>query len=122
MTEIWGIHAAMDMVMSQCIEECLKCHRTCVDTATQCTLIGGDYADAERLRSLSDCAQICETSADFMLRRSEFQAQICELCADLCDRCADACAELEYDRMMKRCEQACRRAAILCREVVGSLV
>jgi hypothetical protein len=118
----WGTHAEMDMAMSQCIEECVKCHRVCVDTASRAMLIGGEHADAGRLILLMDCAQICQVNADFMLRKSYFHVQMCDICADICEWCAQSCDDLAADPLMKTCAQVCRRTALFCREMVGSLV
>jgi hypothetical protein len=122
MTETWGTHAAMDMAASQCIDELQKCHRACADTASRCLMIGGVYAQAERLSLLLDCAQACQVSADFLLRRSSFQLQMCIFCTEVCVRAADMCAEFQDDPLMRACERACRRSAAASREMTGTVV
>jgi len=36
------------------------------------------------MRLLMDCAQACQTSADFLLRNSPFHSRNCGVCADVC--------------------------------------
>lgn len=122
MADIWGTHTTMVMTISQCVDECLKCHRICLDTATQCLLIGGDLAAPERVRLLYDAAQICQMAADFILRKSLFHLQSCELCAEICERVVDSCEDLIDDRLMHTCSQAARRCAAACREMVADVV
>jgi hypothetical protein len=79
---------------------------------------GGDHARTEHVTLLLDCAEICQTAANFMLRNSELHSRVCALCAEVCDRCAEDCEKLAADDdMMRQCAQACRRCAEACREM-----
>lgn len=107
--------------MQSCIEECLECHRICVETAAHCLALGGKHASAEHMRTLLDCADICRTSADFMLRGSRHHQATCGVCATVCDACAASCEQMGADDdLMRRCAQACRRCAESCRQMAGS--
>ena len=67
---------------------------------------------------LLDCAQICATSADFMLRMSDHHPQVCGVCADICDACARECESMaDGAEFMRRCADACRRCAESCRRM-----
>ncbi len=55
----------------QCIDNCVDCHNICTETANHCLTLGGAHADAAHIRLLLDCAEICQTSADFMLGYGE---------------------------------------------------
>lgn len=104
--------------MRQCIENCTSCHAICVETATHCLQMGGRHAEASHIRVLLDCAQICATSADFMLRGSEFHASVCGVCAELCEACATHCEQMaDGDETMLRCAEICRRCAESCRQM-----
>jgi hypothetical protein len=108
----------MSAEMRQCIENCTNCHAICVETAQHCLGMGGKHADPNHIRTLLDCAQICATSADFMLRGSEFHARTCGVCAEVCERCADDCERIaDGDEMMLRCAQMCRQCAESCRKM-----
>ena len=109
-------HIESNATMRSCIDECQSCHEVCVETLTHCLSMGGDHAQAEHIRSLIDCAQMCTTSADFMLRASPAHADVCDVCADVCEECAESCEELDGEEM-KRCADQCRRCAESCREM-----
>jgi hypothetical protein len=109
-------HVESNAAMRSCIDECQSCHEVCVETITHCLSMGGKHAEAEHIRTLMDCAQICTTSADFMLRGSSSHSDICDACADICDDCADSCEALDGAEM-KRCADQCRRCAESCREM-----
>ena len=104
--------------MRACIDKCLECYATCVETKSHCTHMGGKHADPMHLGALADCAMLCETSANFMLRSSLMQPQVCGVCADACDRCADSCERLGGNgETMRRCAKVCRECAKSCREM-----
>ena len=106
--------------MQSCIEECLTCHRICVETTQHCLEKGGKHAEAKHIRTLLDCAQICATSADFMLRGSDLHVDTCAACAEVCEACAKSCDRIADDAEMKRCADVCRRCAASCREMAGT--
>ena len=110
---------AGDITIQQCIGLCLDCHATCEATVTHCIDRGGAHAELEHLTLLRDCAQICLTSAGFLLRGSGNLTLICEACADVCERCAAACDGFELrDGVMTRCAQVCRDCARSCIRVL----
>lgn len=106
-----------DTMMQECIDNCSQCHAICVETATHCLEKGGKHADPRHIRMLMDCAQICATSADFMLRGSDLHSLTCGVCAEACSRCADECERMGEDDMMRRCAEACRRCVDSCRQM-----
>lgn len=100
----------------ECIDNCTECGRVCLETVIWCLQQGGDHAAPSHIRLLLDCAEICRTSADFMIRGSDFHAQTCGLCADICERCAESCGEMEGETM-RRCAEVCRRCVESCRRM-----
>src|SRR5262245_43951982 len=76
------------MDMRKCILTCLECHRICIETMAHGLARGGPYVDNRLIQTLSDCADICHTSASFMMRHSDMHVRTCGVCADVCDRCA----------------------------------
>lgn len=103
--------------MQACIEECMNCHGACTDTMAYCLEEGGEHARAAHITLLLDCAEICQTSANFMLRGSGRHATTCEACAKICEQCAEACEQFGDDEQMKLCAEACRSCAESCREM-----
>jgi hypothetical protein len=107
------------MDMETCIRNCLDCHRTCLETISHCLKKGGRHAEPAHIGLLIDCAQICITSADFMIRGSDYHKATCGACATLCEACAKDCESMADDAAMKRCAETCRRCAESCRQVAG---
>jgi hypothetical protein len=103
--------------MLQCIRDCTNCHSLCVVTAMHCLHLGGPHAAPEHIRLLLDCADICRTSADFMLRGSDLHTRTCGVCAEVCRLCADDCERFGDDPQMKACAEACRLCAQSCRRM-----
>lgn len=54
--------------LKECIDNCLECQGICLETVMYCLQKGGAHADAAHIRLVLDCADICRTSADFLLR------------------------------------------------------
>jgi hypothetical protein len=106
--------------MRECIDACQSCHDVCLETIQQCLQMGGKHAAADHIRTLMDCAQICETSADFMVRGSDLHAHTCAACAAVCEACAVSCERLGGAEM-KRCAEECRRCADSCRAMSQAL-
>lgn len=101
--------------MRQCIENCLACHAACTETTLHCLSLGGEHAEPKHIRLMLDCAQICATSADFLLRTSHYHSRTCGVCAEICNACAKECDEMAgEDPPMKACAEACRKCAESC--------
>lgn len=105
------------MDMQQCIQNCMECHRICAETIVHCLAKGARHADAGHIRLLADCADICHTSAEFMMRRSDLHTGVCMVCADVCDRCAHDCDGLKDDEKVAVCAAICRQCAQSCRDM-----
>lgn len=106
--------------MQQCIDNCTRCHAICVATIAHCLEMGGKHAEASHIRLLQDCAQICQTSADFMLRGSDLHGSTCGACAEVCRQCAEDCERVDpTDQTMKECAQMCRKCADSCEKMAA---
>ncbi len=106
--------------LQPCIDQCQQCHAICVQTMQYCLRQGGQHADADHIRLLADCAQICATSAEFMLRDSPLHNHTCGACAAVCEQCAQSCGGISDGETMQQCAEACRRCAESCREMAGT--
>jgi len=106
--------------MQHCLTNCQNCHAICTQTLSYCLEQGGAHAAPEHIRVLQDCAQICATSADFILRGSPFHPHTCQACAALCDACAKSCSQVSSgDDQMRACIEICRRCADSCHELAA---
>ena len=111
----------MSAEMQRCIQECTNCHGVCLETVAHCLQMGGKHAEAAHIRLLQDCAEICQTSANFMLRGSELHGRVCAVCAEVCERCAEDCERFGDDQQMQACAQACRSCAEACRQMATAM-
>jgi hypothetical protein len=100
--------------LQQCIEECLNCYSLCEQTAQHCVEMGGKHAEANHIRTLRDCAEICATSASFMLRDSKLHTRTCAVCAEVCRACERECRRIGDDQLMQQCADACASCAKSC--------
>jgi hypothetical protein len=66
---------------------------------------------------MDDCAEICRTAADFMLRGSAQYREVCALCASICDACAKHCEDADGP---DECVRSCRGCAESCRSLAGA--
>lgn len=108
-------HVPHTASIEECIEHCTECHNVCVAHATHLLQVDdGLYSPTVVL--LLDCAQICRTSADFMLRSSPLHHLTCGICADICEECAQACDGLDTPEA-SHCADVCRRCGASCREM-----
>jgi hypothetical protein len=106
--------------MQQCIDECSRCHNVCLATVSHCLELGGKHADPAHIRLLLDCTEICQTSANFMLRASDLHQHTCAVCAEVCRTCAADCERMAGgDEMMKDCAEQCRRCAESCERMAA---
>jgi len=103
--------------MQRCIDECLRCYQTCLSMASNhCLEAGGKHVEPAHFRTMLACAEICRTSAHFMLLSTELHKHTCRACAEVCEACARSCEEAGD---MNECVEACRRCAESCRRMAA---
>jgi hypothetical protein len=103
--------------MPDCISTCSHCHQVCLQTAiNHCLEAGGKHVEADHFRLMMNCAEICQTSANFQLSNSVFHRQVCAVCAEICEACAVSCEAIGG---MDECVEACRACAESCRQMVA---
>jgi hypothetical protein len=103
--------------MQRCIDECLRCHSVCLREAmNHCLEAGGKHVEPNHFRLMIACAEICQTSANFMLIGTDLHRRTCAVCAEVCEACARSCEQVGE---MDECVQACRRCAESCREMAA---
>ena len=106
--------------MQQCIQYCRDCQRICMLTMTHCFAQGGEMCEATHIRLLMDCAEMCQTSANFMLRASDLHPYTCAVCAQVCEQCKAACERFPDSQQMRLCADACQRCADSCHYMAES--
>jgi hypothetical protein len=104
-----------DINMQACIDACNHCHETCLHTAmNHCLVVGGKHVEANHFRLMINCAEICQTSINFMLSGSILHQKVCAVCAEICDACAKSCEQIGD---MEDCVKTCRECADSCRKM-----
>lgn len=110
----------VDDEMRACIQLCRDCHAMCTQTIAHCLKLGGRHAAPDRIRVLMDCAQMCATTVDYMLRESPFHDRVCRLCTELCKQCGKDCLQVAGgDQLLKQCVEMCRRCAESCERMAS---
>src|SRR4051795_9918201 len=103
--------------MNRCIETCLSCYKTCLGMAmNHCLELGGKHVEPAHFRLMMECAEICRTSAHFMLIGTPHHKLTCRACAEICEECAKSCEQVGD---MQECVDQCRRCAESCRRMAA---
>ena len=99
--------------MQDAINACLDCHSMCLRMAMgYCLERGGRHAEQKHLRLMVNCAELCQTSANFMLSDSPLHGRVCLICAEACEACAKSCEQVGD---MRDCVEECQDCAKSCR-------
>lgn len=106
--------------MQECRDDCAECHTICTETVEHCLSLGGEHTAAAHIRTLLDCVEICQTSADFLTRGSDHHPVVCVACAELCRACEVECRSMGDDETMRRCAVICARCAESCDQMAGA--
>jgi hypothetical protein len=111
------MHHQQSSDMKSCIQECLACYQECLSTAmNHCLEMGGKHTEPTHFKLMMACAEICRTSAHFMLIGSEHHKHVCRECAEICAQCAEDCERVGD---METCVSACRRCAESCTKMAA---
>lgn len=111
-----------DDEMAKCIQLCQDCHALCTQTIGHCLKLGGRHAAPDHIHLLLDCAQLCETTAEYLLRGSSFHERMCGLCAEVCRQCAENCVQVAGgDQIVKKCAEMCRQCAGSCERMASKV-
>ncbi len=98
--------------MNRCIEACLGCYRACLGTAMNlCLETGGKHVEPVHFRLMMACAEICRTSAHFMLINTPHHKHTCRECAECADDCERIGGMEECVAMCRACAESCRKMA-----------
>lgn len=105
---------SLNETLSRSIDLCHECKNVCTAAVGYCLDQGGRHAEPNHIRLLRSCAEICQTTVNFMLRGADLLPTVAIACAEVCGRCAESCATFDEDITMQRCAEVCRRCAEVC--------
>lgn len=101
-----------------CIQNCVHCHLICRQMVQHSLQMGGVYAEASHVRLFEDCSEICEVTADFMLRESNHYRKLCAVCIEACDATSERCRRFPEDTRMAACAAACEETSRVCKQMI----
>jgi len=108
-------------MLQDCLSKCEECYRDCTRTVQYCLEKGGHHATAPHIKLLLDCAEICQTNANFLTRSSAMHQATCEACAKICDACAKECEAMSAnDPQMKKCADSTLACAKSCKKMAAA--
>jgi hypothetical protein len=81
-----------------------------------CIEAGGKHVAPAHFRLMMACAEICRTSAHFMLISGSHHKHICAECAEICSQCAKNCEQIGG---MDECVASCKACADSCRKMAA---
>lgn len=99
--------------IQQCIQNCLECHKTCMQMAEEDRRSRDDHATKEHIQMMLDCAEICLTTAHFLQHGSALAGYVVQACAQVTTICANECEQAGHTD----CANACRNAAWSCTQL-----
>lgn len=115
-------HPELTSEMEQCAIDCLNCHSVCLRVISYCLRKGGNHAQAHHISLMMNCAEICQTTENFILSADpDLSTQLTDICSDICERCARSCEQFSGDALMVSCAEICRTCAISCRNIARPL-
>jgi len=105
--------------LQSCIDHCTECREVCLEAVAHSLERGGRLAERDHLILLLNCAQICQTAADFMITGSHLHIHTCRACAVVCRAVEETSHPFEADSVIKRCIDLCRLSAESCEEMAA---
>ena len=106
-----------DTDMARCIDSCTRMHQVALTAAGHALRHGNGENSNHVIRVLSDCVEMCQTAANFMLRGSPNHTRVCAVNAEICREVAKTCGEFEDEAMRtvtkaaEECAEACESMA-----------
>jgi acyl-coenzyme A synthetase/AMP-(fatty) acid ligase len=82
----------------------------------QAALTKESLVPGDRVAVMMSCAEICQTSANFMLSGAAHSSAVCAICAEICEACAIDCEKIGD---MNQCVEACRDCAETCKQMAS---
>ena len=111
-----GIVTKINDNFQKSINACMRCTQACYECFEACLNEANVQARTKCLKSLIECARMCESSVAGMSLNSNMAKAHCELCATVCDECAKECSMFKEQHCIL-CAQECKACAEECRKM-----
>ena len=102
--------------MAECIDNCFEAAQAAEWCADECIQLGSKEM-VKCIRLCRDVADLTTLHARFMVRNSDYHADLGAICADLCQECATECEQHDHDHcqtaaaILQDCADSCRDMA-----------
>lgn len=100
-------YAGLIATLAECAAACNRCSILCLEEKDV-------HKMATCIRLETDCAQICQLTAAFLSRNSNYAVHLVKVCAEICSACAQECAKHSNMEHCKICEELCKQCADMC--------
>lgn len=108
-----------DLQIEFCVEDCIECMRSCEHAALKCLRgLPLTWMIAYH-KTLLDCADLAQRTAQALARNQEGALDLADLCAQSCDVMAREIGAFTGE-CFQMCADACHRCAESCREVLDA--
>lgn len=104
--------------VERCIQQCTATHQAALTVSGHALRHGGAENTNHVIRVLSDCVEMCQTAANFMLRGSPNHSRTCALTAEICREVARECGKFD-DEPMRRMVEIATGCAETCEAMAG---
>lgn len=91
----------------------LKCSAFCKFCANQCLNEHNIEMLKDCIRLDNDCSDVCETTANYLIRESGFCNDLVKICEQICRQCSDECLKHEHEHC-KECAKICKECEEMC--------
>jgi len=99
---------AISEEMRQCIDATSECYTVCTETLTY-------SSNAAHIKLLIDCAEICQTTQNTLLRASDLGIMLAAVCVEACEKVAESCRRIDTaDGQLNACAEMCDHTANCC--------
>jgi hypothetical protein len=92
--------------LNACADQCNHCFNECLNEEDVTMMARCIELDRE-------CSDICQWTASFIARQSEYTNDLMQLCAKICEDCAEECAKHDNEHC-RLCSEVCRKCAEVC--------
>lgn len=116
------IKPTQDSDLARCINNCISCSRTCLETFQYCVDQKGTAFSGKHLSLLQYCVDSCQLSVELLIGNSQYALQSCELTMEICQDCVAECERYQDDKIFSHCAEVCRDCAEACRAFAGMTV
>lgn len=105
-----------DREAERCIDALQACYAACMRNVSYGNVKKSGPIQEEHVRLMLDCAEMCQTAANFLIRESDHYLRICREAAEICKDLASSCEGVDG---MDGIRSTCDECVSVCRVIVG---